>query len=457
MELPEVHYARSGDLAIAYQVVGDGPLDVVFARGFAGDLVSTWEQPLLVRQIEGFASFARVVLFDKRGTGLSDRVRDVSTLEARMDDIRAVVDDVGSEQVVLWTGQEGARLTSLFAATYPERTTALGMHDPTARGAPSLDYPWADSEEDYRRRMAEIRTGWGTRPFLEQLLREWVPNRADDADFRNWFVWHMRRSLSPGAALGLYRMMRDADVSDVLPAVRVPTLIFSNRGSDGPSRYFAERISDAKIVELPGVTRAYGWADDEAHEVIVEEMRRFVTGLSAARGSERVLATVLFVDVVGSTEMAAAIGDRAWREMLDRFHAVMRREVARFRGREIDTAGDGFLASFDGPARAIECATAAIQALRESGLDIRAGVHTGECEVQGTKLAGIAVHIGARIMALAAAGEVLVSQTVKDLVSGSGIAFEPRGTQTLKGVPEEWTIYAVAPRAVADPARIIRP
>jgi class 3 adenylate cyclase len=233
--------------------------------------------------------------------------------------------------------------------------------------------------------------------------------------------------------------------------VRVPTLIFSNRGFDGPARYFAERMSDAMVVELPGITRAYGWADDEAHELIVEEMRRFVAGLSAARGSERVLATVLFVDVVGSTEMAAAIGDRAWRETLDRFHAVMRREVARFRGREIDTAGDGFLSSFDGPARAIACATGAIQALRESGVEIRAGVHTGECEVQGTKLAGIAVHIGARIMALAEAGEVLVSQTVKDLVSGSGIAFEPRGAQTLKGVPDEWTIYAVAP------SRPIRP
>jgi class 3 adenylate cyclase len=444
MELPEVHYARSGDLAIAYQVVGDGPVDIVFARGFAGDLVSTWEQPLLVRQIEGFASFARVVLFDKRGTGLSDRVRDVSTLEARMDDIRAVVDDVGSEQVVLWTGQEGARLASLFAATYPERTAALGMHDPTARGAPTPDYPWAESEEDYRRRMTEIRNGWGTRPFLEELLREWVPNRADDPAFADWFVWHMRRSLSPGAALGLYRMMREADVSDVLPAVRVPTLIFPNHGLDGPSRFFAERIPDARIVELPGATRAYGWADDDAHALIIEEMRRFVTELSVTRGSERVLATVLFVDVVGSTEMAAAMGDRAWRETLDRFHAVMRREVARFRGREIDTAGDGFLASFDGPARAIACAAAAIEALAGAGLEIRAGVHTGECEVQGTKLAGIAVHIGARIMALAGSGEVLVSQTVKDLVSGSGIAFEPHGSHTLKGVPDEWSLYSVS-------------
>ncbi|MDP9296423.1 MAG: adenylate/guanylate cyclase domain-containing protein [Actinomycetota bacterium] len=444
MELPEVYYARSGDVAIAYQVVGDGPVDIVFARGFAGELVSTWEQPLLVRQIEGFASFARVLMLDKRGTGLSDRVRDLPTLETRMDDLRAVLDDVGSEEAVLWTGQEGARLVTLFAATYPERTAGLAMHDPSARGSPTPDYPWAESDEEYRRRMAEIRTGWGTRAFLEDPLREWVPNKVDDEAFRNWFVWHMRRSLSPGGALGLYRMMRDADVSDVLSAVRVPTILFHNSGDPGPSGYIAERVQNAEVIELPGSTRAYGWVDDEAHEVIIREVRRFVSELSLTPRAERVLATVLFTDIVGSTEMASAMGDRAWREILDRFHALIRREVARFRGREIDTAGDGFLASFDGPARAIGCAAAARDALRDVEVDVRAGVHTGECEVQGSKLAGIAVHIGARIMSLAGPGEVLVSQTVKDLVSGSGIAFEHRGSHSLKGVPEEWTLFAVA-------------
>ena len=309
MRLPEVYYARSGDVAIAYQVVGEGPVDIVFARGFAGDLVSTWEQPLLVRQVEGFASFSRVLLLDKRGTGLSDRVRDVPTLETRMDDLRVVMDDVGSEQAVLWTGQEGARLVTLFAATYPERTAGLAIHDPSARGSPSPDYPWAPTDEEWRRRLSEIRHGWGTREFLEQLLDEWVPNKAEDDAFRDWFVWHMRRSLSPGAALSLYRMMRDADVSDVLPAVRVPTILFFNRGEAGPSHYMAQRLPRAELVELPGLTRAYGWADDQAHEVIVREVQRFTLRLARPREHERVLATVLFTDIVGSTEKAAALGD----------------------------------------------------------------------------------------------------------------------------------------------------
>jgi class 3 adenylate cyclase len=445
MKIPDVHYARSGDVAIAYQVVGDGPVDLVFARGFAGDLASTWEQPLLVRHVEGLASFSRVLMLDKRGTGLSDRVREVPTLETRMDDLRAVMDDAGSEQAVVWTAQEGVRLAALFAATYPERTAGLAFIDPSARGRRTADYPWSPSDEEWRARLAEVREGWGTREFLERFLREWAPTMAEDEDFRDWFVWHMRRSLSPGAALAFFRMMMDSDVTDVLPAVRVPTLILYKAGESGPARYFAERMPNAELTEIPGLVggSGYTWLDDRTHRMAMHEIERFVSRLPQRGEPERVLATVLFIDMVGSTELAASIGDRAWRETLARYHALVRRELAKFRGAEIDVVGDGFLASFDGPARAIRCAVSVRDAVRGEGMDVRAGLHTGECEVHGAKLAGIAVHTGARVAALAAPGEVIVSSTIKDLVAGSGIGFDARGEHVLKGIPGEWRLYAV--------------
>jgi class 3 adenylate cyclase len=266
---------------------------------------------------------------------------------------------------------------------------------------------------------------------------------VDDAAFREWFIWHMRRSLSPGAALSFFRMMMESDVSDVLTAVQVPTLIFHKRDDSGPARFFADRLRRAELVELPGFAGMYTWIEDETHEQFVRESERFASGLGKLEEIERVLATVLFIDIVDSTTLVASLGDRAWRETLDRFHALVRRELARFRGREIDAAGDGFLASFDGPARAVRSACATREVVRPIGLEIRAGVHTGECEVQGEKLAGIAVHIGARIAALAGPGEVLVSQTVKDLVAGSGIEFEDRGARVLKGVPDDWHLHAV--------------
>lgn len=446
MRIPDVHYARSGDVAIAYQVIGEGPVDLVFARGFAGELASTWEQPLLVRQVEGLASFARVLMLDKRGTGLSDRVREVPTLETRMDDLRAVMDDAGSEQAVLFTAQEGARLAVLFAATAPERTAGLVLLDPSGRGTRTADYPWAPTEQEWRTRLAEVREGWGTRDFFERFLREWAPTMVDDEDFREWFVWHMRRSLSPGAALAFFRMMKDSDVTDVLPAVRVPTLILHKTDQPGPARYFAERMPNVEVVDIPGLVgdSAYVWIDDRTHEFTLREIEGFVSRLPQRGEPERVLATVLFIDMVGSTERAAAVGDRAWRETLTRYHALVRRELASFRGREIDVVGDGFLASFDGPARAIRCAVSVRDAVRGEGLEVRAGLHTGECEVHGEKLAGIAVHTGARVAALAAPGEVIVSSTIKDLVAGSGLVFEDRGEHELKGVPGEWRLHAVA-------------
>jgi len=444
VETPDVLYTRSGDVAIAYQVVGDHPVDLVFVRGFAGDLLSVWEQPLLVRFIDALTEFARVILIDKRGTGLSDRVREVPTLETRMDDLRAVMDDAGSESAILWTAQEGARLATLFAATHPERVAALVLFDPTAKGRRTEDYPWALTDERWRTLLKEIRDGWGRTEFLEARLAEWSPDQRDDPQFRAWFLAHMRRSLSPGSALAFFRMMMDSDVSDLLTAVRVPTVVLSSPSEHGPSEYFARRIAGARLVELPRLRGIYHWVDDDAHEIALRETRRLAAAAHEGHSSERVLATVLFTDLVGSTERAAQLGDHTWAELLERHHSLVRRQLDRFRGREVDNAGDGFLATFDGPARAIMCAHAIAEAVRDLGLDVRSGVHTGECELVGDKVGGIAVHIGARVAAIATAGEVLVSSTVRDLVAGSGIEFEERGEHVLRGVPGAWRLYAAS-------------
>lgn len=441
---PDVSYARSGDVAIAYQVVGAGPTDVVFVRGIAGDLLSTWEQPLLVRHVEGLAACGRVLMLDKRGTGLSDRVREVQSLETTMDDVRAVMDAVGSEHAVLWSGGTSTGIGVLFAATYPERCAGLVLFDPRVKGIRSPDYPWASTQEEWRERLAGVRAGWGERSYLESLAREWAPEVAEDDDFRDWFVWHMRRSLSPGAALTSFRAAMELDVRDVLNAVRVPTLVIPRPALPGPGHYTAERIRGAEVVELPELGGVYTWVDDEAHRAAMEATERFISRLTQRLGSERVLATVLFTDIVGSTELASRLGDSAWRDLLQRHHAIVRRELARFQGRELDTAGDGFFAAFDGPARAVLAASAIRDSLRALELDVRAGLHTGECEASDGKIAGIAVSIGARISALAAPGEVLVSSTVKDLVAGSGLRFEERGEHQLKGIPEAWRLFAVA-------------
>jgi class 3 adenylate cyclase/alpha-beta hydrolase superfamily lysophospholipase len=446
VEVPDVRYARSGDVAIAYQSVGSAPVDIVFVRGFAGDLLSVWEQPLLVRFIEELAGFARVILVDKRGTGLSDRVREVPTLETRMDDLRAVMDDAGSERAILWTAQEGARLAALYAATSPERVLGLVLFDPTAKGRRSEDYPWALTDEQWRKRLGEIREGWGRTEFLDACLAEWSPRQRDDPDFRAWFHGHMRRSLSPGSALAFHRMMMESDISDVLPTVRVPTVVLASAAERGPSEYVARRIPQARLVELPPSLRSiYHWVDPEANEVAMRETRRMALAGESQDVPERILATVLVTDLVGSTEAARRAGDRAWAEVLQRHHALVRRELDRFRGRELDNAGDGFLAAFDGPARAIACACSIVDAVRALGLHVRAGVHTGECEQVGDKLGGIAVHVGARIGASARPDEVLVSSTVRDLVAGSGIEFADRGSHSLRDVPGEWTLYRVVP------------
>jgi class 3 adenylate cyclase len=443
MQLPDVSYARSGDVAIAYQVIGGGRPDIVFARGVTGDLVSTWDQPLLVRHVEGLAACGRLLMLDRRGTGLSDRTREVQSPETAMDDIRAVIDTVGSERAVLWTGGTATGIGVLFAATYPDRCAGLILFDPRVKGTRSPDYPWASTEEEWRERLAAVRAGWGERDFLEALAHELAPEVADDDGFREWFVWHMRRSLSPGAAVTSFRAAMDLDVSDVLAAVRVPTLVLPLPSNPGPGHYAADRIRDATVVELPDLEGIYTWVDDDVHRATMEATRRFVSQLRDHAAAERVLATVLFTDIVGSTELAGRLGDSAWRDLLQRHHAVVRTELARFQGRELDTAGDGFFAAFDGPARAVRAADAIRESLRPLDLAIRAGLHTGECEVGEGKIVGVAVSIGARIAAIAAPGEVLVSSTVKDLVAGSGLEFEDRGEHELKGIAEPWRVFAL--------------
>jgi class 3 adenylate cyclase len=443
VDVPDVNYARSGDVAIAYQVVGEGPIDLVFVRGSVADLLAAWEEARFVKHVEGLASFARVLMFDKRGSGLSDPVRQVPTLEARMDDVRAVLDAVGVGSAVLWSGHEGTRLTILFAATYPERTRALVLYDPTARGLWASDYPWAPTEDSWLEKLAEVRAHWGDWDYLAQRAHEHCPVAARDEKFVDWYVWYLRRSASPSAAVAYYRMMMEGDVRDVLPTVRAPTLILNRPQSREEAHYVADRIPGAKSVEIPGLVDGFSWTDPELNELMLRETKQFVGGLSPVRPPDRVLATLLFSDIVDSTPQAAALGDSAWRELLERHHAVVRGVLARYQGEQVDSSGDGFFASFDGPGRAIQCACALHDELGALGLQVRIGIHTGECERIDGKLGGIAVPIGARIMSLAGAGDVLVSSTVRDLVAGSGVEFEERGTHELKGVPGEWRLFAV--------------
>ena len=439
---PETRYARSGDVNIAYQVVGDGPLDLVYVLGWVSHVELLWEEPASARFLGRLASFSRLILFDKRGTGLSDRVADAElpTLEQRMDDVRAVMDAAGTDRAALLGLSEGGPMCLLFAATYPERTAALVLLGAYARRLQADDYAFGAAPEEYDAFLDEIREHWGGPVGLE--LR--APSLAGDAAFRSWWANYLRMSASPGAALALTRMNRDIDVRHVLPTIGVPTLLLHRVGDRSlpveGSRYMAERIPGAKLVELPGDDHLPWLANQDE---ILEEIEDFLTGVRRGPEPDRVLATVLFTDVVGSTRLAVELGDREWRQLLARHHALVRRELGRWRGNEVDTAGDGFLATFDGPARAIRCACAARDAVRELGLEIRAGLHTGECEMIGPNVAGIAVHIGARVAALAGPGEVLVSSTVRDLVAGSGIDFSERGEHELKGVPEKWRIYAV--------------
>ena len=415
----------------------------MYVPGLASHVEVFWEEPAYSRFLHRLASFSRLILMDRLGTGLSDRLppNQAATFEQRMDDIRAVMDAVGSDRAALLGWSEGAALCATFAATYPQRSTALVMYGGMPRLVRADDYPWGLPPDFIEEWIANVPFAWGQD---EELIRLWAPSVADLAEPRRWFARFGRLAASPGAASALFTMVRDLDIREVLPAIRVPTLLV-HRTDDTlmrveHSRYMAERIPDAKLVELPGVDHLWWFGDQDA---IVDEVEEFLTGARSAPETDRVLATVMFTDIVASTERAAELGDRRWRELLATHEAVVRRELERHRGREVKTMGDGFLATFDGPARAIGCARAIADGVRPLGIEVRAGLHTGECEVMNGDVGGIAVHTGARVSAEAGPGEVLVSSTVKDLVAGSGIEFEDRGTHELKGVPGEWRLYAV--------------
>jgi class 3 adenylate cyclase len=445
VEVPQTRYARSGSVNIAYQVAGDGPFDLVWVPGFVQHVELGWEEPRRRAMLERLASFSRLILFDKRGTGLSDRVPHTATLEERMDDIRAVLDALESERTAIVGIGDGTPVAALFAASYPDRVFALALYSFAASWVRRPDYPWGPTEQEILAWADRIEKIWGTEEWVDEVRG--IAASATGEDFRV-FARPMRLSVSPSGAAEMQRLHVHMDLRSTLPSIRVPTLLLApadHASAREQAQYAAARIPGARLCLVPGqdLIPLFAAADD-----FVREVRSFVENAWSARGweqepeIERVLATVLFTDIVGSTARAAELGDRGWRELLERHHAAVRRELVRFRGTEHDTAGDGFFASFDGPARAVRCACAVRAALKE--LDIRAGLHTGECELLDGKVAGIAVSIGARVAAQAQPGEVLVSQTVKDLVAGSGLAFEDRGTAELRGVPGEWRVYAVA-------------
>jgi pimeloyl-ACP methyl ester carboxylesterase len=435
---PTTKYARSGDVSIAYQVLGNGPADLVIVFGYVSNIEVIWEEPMLARFLTRLASYARLIMFDKRGTGLSDRVSEAPSLEVRMDDVRAVMDAAGSRQATLFGISEGGPMCMLFAATYPERCAGLIIAGSYDRRARTDSEPWGLSPEQFDAWINAIRRDWGGPVGLEQR----APSMATDPVYREWWGRWMRLGASPQAAEMTVNMLRDIDVRHVLPTIRVPTLILHSVGDAmvdvRHSRHMAERIPGAKLVELPGGDHLVWLA---GAEIVLAEIGEFLTGMRPVAEPDRVLATVLFTDIVKSTEKAALLGDLRWHDLLDKHNSVVRQEIARWRGREVATRGDGFLALFDGPARGVRCARAVVDSVHPLGIDVRCGLHCGECETIGDDVGGIAVHIGARVAALAEAGEVLVSSTVKDLVAGSGLRFNLVGSRKLRGVPGEWRIF----------------
>ena len=444
METPETHYAKSGDVSIAYQVMGSGPFDLVWVSGFVSNVELAWQQPTLAAFNRRLARICRLIRFDKRGTGMSDRVG-VAPLETRMDDVRAVMDAAGSARAALLGSSEGGPLSLLFAASYPERTRALILWSSFPRVAWAPDVPWGLSEQELQDDLDETLRRWNDLELMVEMVEASAPDIDRQSKLALAAAW--RQSASPRDVEALERMNMEIDVRHVLPAISAPTLVM-NRVGEHPvnvegSRYLAEHIAGARHVQFPGVDHMIASGDTEP---VLKEIEQFLAAAwetDETSEPNRFLTTVLFSDIVGSSEKTATLGDRAWRELLERHHELVRRHLVRFRGKEIDTAGDGFFACFDGPARAIRCGYAIAGAMPELGLQVRVGLHTGECELVDGKAAGIAVHTGARVAALAQPGEVLVSRTVKDLVAGSGLELEGRGEHELKGIPGMWQLFAV--------------
>jgi class 3 adenylate cyclase len=445
MSAPPTQYAKSGDTSIAYQVIGDGPIDLVLVLGFSTHLELQWEAPPFARFCERLSAFSRLLVFDKRGTGLSDPVTEVPTLELRIDDVRAVMDAAGSDRAALFGISEGGPMSILFAATHPERATALVLHGAMARTTEAPDYPWASPAEALRESTAEfIAPYWGQ--DAEGLLELFAPSFAGDPQAQQQAARQERYAASPAMVQQIFEMFLSIDVRAILPTIHVPTLVIHRHGDRvvnwRAGKDLAEKIPGARYVELEGMDHL-PWAGDL--EAVTGEVEEFLTGARSVSEPDRVLATVMFTDIVGSTERAGELGDARWRALLEEHQDAVRGEVTRFRGREVKTLGDGSLATFDGPARAIECGQAITQAARSLGLEDRIGLHCGEVEVMDQDVGGIAVHIAARVGALAGPGEVLVTSTVKDLVAGSEIRFEDRGAQQLKGIPDEWRLFAATP------------
>ena len=442
-EVPSTHYVKSDDVYIAYQILGEGPFDLVIVPGFVSNVEAIWQSPNRSTFFRRLASFCRVILFDKRGTGMSDRGSQIFTLEQRMHDVRAIVNEVGSEHAALFGISEGGPMSLLYAATYPERTSALILYGTYAKRSWSPDHPFGWKDERWKHFLSDIEHHWGTPHGVSAAM--WAPSIANDRRALEGVASYFRAAASPGAALAIMKMNSEIDVRHILPAIRVPTLILHRTAEHvidvEQARYMAKHIPAAKLVELPGEDHV-PWLGDQVS--ILDEVEQFLTGGRHAREPERVLTTVLFADIAGSTALAATLGDNCWRELLETFYAGVRDVLHQYRGREINTSGDGFLATFDGPARAVRCASAIRDMVRSLNLEVRCGLHTGECELVGKDIAGIAVHTGARVAALAAPGEVLVSQTVRDLVAGSGLILEEYGTYTLKGVPNEWRLFRAA-------------
>jgi len=446
--LPETRHATTADgTRITYQVLGDGPCDLVYVPEIASHLEHAWETPRFADFLRRLSTFSRLIRIDGRGQGLSDRVTGdvVPTLESRMSDVTAVLDAVGSERAALFGAMEGGSICALFAATYPGRTIGLVLFGSLARGAWAPDYPWGWTDDRWREDARLVEDTWEI-SYPEVAFDVVFPSLAADEEVRRWFAEDMRLAATASSFRLLQEMFKDIDIRAVLPTIQVPTLVLHPKHDEvvpiDEGRYLAHRIAGARFVELPGADHL-PWAED--HEVVAGEIEAFLEKVVEEEADfDRILATILFTDIVDSTLRAASLGDRKWRELLEAHHRRVRGLLARYRGTEIDTAGDGFLSTFEGPARAVRCATAIVESLRAIGLDVRAGVHTGECELVEGKVRGIAVHTGARVAALAGPGEVLVSGTVKDLVAGSGLLFEERGEHELKGVPGRWRLYAAA-------------
>ncbi len=439
-----MRYARNGRVALAYQVVGSGQLDLLFVPGFVSNVELNWELPAFARFLERLTSFARLIVIDRRGTGLSDPFApdDLPSHETMVDDLRAVVDAAGAPRVAIFGFHEGGLLGALFAATHPDRTSALVTFATAPSGMKTDVYPWQWSEGEWEPYLEDMAERWGTEAYSDQVLRFGAPSASRDEGVRRWWARYCRMAASPTSAATIERIYSRTDICEILPAIHVPTLVMhptADRHEDVEgARYIADHVPGARLVEIPGAD-AYPWSDNA--DVVLAEVEEFLTGVRPVADPDRVLTTLLFTDIVGSTERVVTMGDRAWRELLGRHQAEVRRLLADNRGHEVDTAGDGFFATFAGPARAVRCAAMIAASAREIGLEVRAGVHTGEVERSDEEVRGIAVHVGARVVAAASPSEVLVTTTVRALTAGSGLAFEDAGEHNLKGVPERWHLY----------------